>query len=73
MSVFKILALVSVTFASITVAEKEDMIILDRMLYIHYPVQFGKRGKKVIKALINFDSKVNAITPDYAKYLGLQT
>ena len=43
--------------------------ILDQILYIHYPVQFQK-DKEVIRALIDFGSKVNAINPAYTSKLG---
>ena len=46
-------------------------VILGRVPCIHYPVQF-REDKKVIKALINSGSKVNAMTLAYAKQLGLQ-
>ena len=45
--------------------------ILGQVPYIHYPVQFQK-DKEVIKALIDSSNKVNAMTPAYAKQLGLQ-
>ena len=55
-----------------TGANKEAQeVILDRVPCIHYPVQFQK-DKEVIKALINSGSKVIAMTPAYAKQLGLQ-
>lgn len=59
--------LVLTTFASMTSIRGEDMIVLERRPYIHYPVQFWKRGKKIIKALINSDGEVNVITPVYTK------
>ena len=46
--------------------------ILDRVLCIHYPVQFRKDKRATIRALIDSCSKVNAMTPAYAKQLGLQ-
>ena len=63
----KKLVSVSATSAFVTKANKEAQEeILDRVPYIHYPVQFQK-DKEVYKALINFDSKVNAMTLAYAK------
>ena len=47
-------------------------VILDRMPYIHYLVQFWKEKRATIWALIDLGSKVNAKTPAYAKQLGLQ-
>ena len=55
-----------------TGANKEAQeVILGRVPCIHYPVQFQK-DKEIIKALIDFGSEVNAMTPAYAKQLGLQ-
>ena len=60
------------TSASVIGANEEAQeVILDRVPYIYYLVQFRK-DKEVIKALIDSGSKVNAITPAYAKQLGLQ-
>ena len=42
------------------------------MLCIHYLVQFQKDQKATIRALIDVGSKVNVMTPAYAKQLGLQ-
>ena len=47
--------------------------ILDRVPYIHYPVQFQKDKEATILALIDPSSEVNAMTPAYAKQLGLRT
>ena len=47
-------------------------IILDRVSCIHYLVQFQKDKRATIQALIDLDSKINAMTPVYAKQLGLQ-
>ena len=46
--------------------------ILNRVPCIHYLVQFRKDNRATIRALINLGSKVNVITPVYAKPLGLQ-
>ena len=54
------------------VSKKNQEVILDRVPCIHYPMQFRKDKKATIQALINSGSKVNAITPAYAKQLGLQ-
>ena len=55
-----------------TGANKEAQeVILDRVSYIYYPIQFQK-DKKVIGALINFGSKFNTMTLAYAKQLGLE-
>ena len=59
------------TSASVTGANKKTQeVILDRVPYIHYPVQFRKY-KEVIRALIGSGSKVNAIALAYASKLGL--
>ena len=64
---------VSATSASVTEASKEAQeVILDRVPCIHYPVQFRKDKGATIRALIDLGSKVNTITPAYAKQLGLQ-
>lgn len=55
-----------------TGAKKEDAIVLERVVYIHYAVQFRKRSKEVTRALINPSSEVNAINATYAKQLYLQ-
>ena len=56
-----------------TEASKEAQeMILDRVPYIHYLVQFRKDKGATIRALIKSDSKVNAMNPAYAKQLGLQ-
>ena len=46
--------------------------ILDRVPCIYYPVQFRKNKGAIIRGLIDLGSKVNAMTPAYAKELGLQ-
>ena len=51
--------------------KKSEEVIVNPVLYIHYPAQFWK-DKKVIRALIDFGSKVNAITLAYASKLGFQ-
>ena len=70
----KKLVLVSATSALVTGASKEPqkVIVLDRMPCIYYPVQFRKDKGATIWALIDSASKVNAMTPAYAKQLGLQ-
>ena len=59
--------------ALVTKASKEAQeVILNRMSYINYPVQFWKDKEAAIRALINSGSKIKAITPAYAKQLGFQ-
>ena len=68
----KKLVSVLVTFALVIEANKKAQgVILDRVPCIHYPVQFQKDKRATIWALINLGSKVNAMTPAYAKQLGL--
>ena len=50
--------------------EDSKEIILKRVPCIQYPVQFPK-DKNGIQALLDSDSKVNAMNPTYAKKLGL--
>ena len=64
----KKLVSVSATSASVTRADKEvQKMILDQVPYIYYLVSFRKDKKATIWALINLNSKVNAMTPAYAK------
>ena len=46
--------------------------ILDRVPCINYLLQFWKNKETTIWALIDLGSKVNAMTPAYAKQLGFQ-
>ena len=63
----KKLVLVSATSTSVTGAIEEA---LERVSYIHYPVQF-KKDKNQVQALIDSGSEVNAMHPSFAKQLGL--
>ena len=60
------------TFASVTEASKEDDVILDWVPCIYYPLRFYKDKKNKAWALIDFGSKVNAMTPAYVSKLGLR-
>lgn len=55
-----------------TDTKRGNVIDLEKLPYIYYPVQFWKRRKEVFRALIESSSDVNAITLVYAKQLGLQ-
>ena len=44
---------------------------LERVPYIHYPVQFKNTNKALVQALIDSGSEVNAIHPSFVKQLGL--
>lgn len=46
--------------------KKKNVIVLDRVSYIYYLVQFRKRGKKITRVLINSNIEVNSMTPTYA-------
>ena len=52
--------------------QKRKEVIIDRVLCIHYRVQFCK-DKKTIQTLIDSGTEINAMTPAYAKRLGLRT
>ena len=52
-------------------SQRNDDIILDRVLYIHYPLRFRKDKKIETRALIDSGSKINAMIPVYALKLGL--
>lgn len=54
---------------SVTGVGKETT--LERIPYIHYSVQFQKDKTSEVQALINSGSEVNAMSPAYAKKLGL--
>ena len=53
------------------VTQKRKEMILDRFSCIHYPVQFEKDKRVTIWSIIDSSSEINAITPAYAKQLGL--
>ena len=44
---------------------------LQHLPYIYFPVQFQGGQAREVRALINSDSKVNAMTPAFAARLGL--
>ena len=68
---FKKLVLVSATSAPVTEASQEDVVLLDRVPCICYPMRF-KKSEVQVQALIDTGSKVNAMTPAYALKLGLK-
>lgn len=51
--------------------EADSAFLLKHIPCIHYPVYFKKNQTKV-QALLNFDNKVNAITPAYMAKLSLK-
>ena len=66
----KKLVLVSANSLSVTEANKEEHVSLEWVLYIYYPLCFCKDITGV-RALIDSDSKVNAMSLAYASKLGL--
>lgn len=79
--------LVSITFLSITLASMEaipvvvfcstspvsdtDILSLENVLYLHYPILFQKDKAKV-QTLIDFQNEINVMTLVYASKLGLK-
>ena len=53
-------------------SKKAQKVILDQVSCIYYLVQFQKDKGATIQAFIDLDSKINTMTPAYAKELGLQ-
>ena len=51
----------------------QKVIVLDWLPYIQYRLQFRKDQGATIWVLIDSSSKVNAMTPFYAKQLGFRT
>lgn len=70
----KKLVLVSTISKLVTSAKKAQVVrVLDQVSYICYPVQFRKnKSKGDILALINFNIKINAMTPTYTVKLALK-
>ena len=64
----KKLVSVSPTSTLVTGAREEA---LERVSYIHYPVQFKDTDKAPVQTLINSGSEVNAVHPFFVKQLGL--
>ena len=52
-------------------ASQEDVVVLDWVFCIYYPIWF-KKNEIQVQALINSGSEVNAMTPGYASKLGLK-
>lgn len=65
----KKLVLVLATPALVIKASKEEDDVFDLVLYICYLIQFKKNE---VQTLINFDSKINAMTLIYISKLGLR-
>ena len=56
---------------SVPVTDSSEEVMLKKVLYIKYLVQF-QGGQKQIKALLNSANKVNAMNPNYTWNLGLK-
>ena len=54
------------------VIQETTEVILERVSYIHYLIQFWKNKKAAIRALINSGNKVNIMTSAYTAKLGLK-
>ena len=65
--------LVSVSAISISMTDvREEGLVLERIQYIYYPVQFKKDTNETqVQALFDSRSEVNAIHPTLVKKLGL--
>ena len=63
----KKLALVSATSVPVTETSGKEVV---KVPYVHYPVRFQEEQ---VRALLNSGNKVNAMSPAYAKKLGLKT
>ena len=67
----------SVLATSVLVTDGGEEVVLKRVPCINYPVKFQEDqrqgGQKQVRALLDSDSKVNAMSPAYAKRLGLKT
>ena len=68
---FKKLVLVLATSTPVTEARHKNVVVLDCVPCICYPMRF-KKSKVQVLALINSGSEVNAMTPAYALKLGLK-
>ena len=62
---------ISATSAPVTKASQEDVVVLDWVTCIRYPIWF-KKSKVQAQALLDSGSKVNAMTLRYALKLGLK-
>ena len=72
MSRAKKLVLVLATSLSVTETSRKDDMILKRVFYINYPVQFKKDTNETqVQALVNLENEVNAIHLTFIKELGL--
>ena len=64
---------VSVSVISVPVTDNRgEEVVFKRIPYIYYPVWYQK-GQEQVRVLLNSGSKVNAMSPAYAKKLSLKT
>ena len=65
----------SVSATSVPVTDGGEEVVLERVPCIHYPVRFQEDSEQQqqVRALLNSGSEVNAMSPAYAKKLGLKT
>ena len=61
----------SVLATSVLVIDRGEEVVV-RVSYIYYPVRF-QEDQRQVRALLNSGSKVNAMSPAYAKKLGFKT
>ena len=52
-----------------TKTSQKDIVALDQVLYIHYPIWFKKNK---VQALLHSSSEVNAMIPEYVLKLDLK-
>lgn len=71
MSGAKKLILVSIIFVPVIDASKKDKMVLARVPYIYYLLQFQRNNYNKMRALKNFSSKVNKMIPIYASKLDI--
>ena len=67
----KKLVLILATSMPVTETSIEDIVVLNQVSCIYYLIWF-KKNKIQVQALINFNSKINAIISGYASKLGLK-
>ena len=65
--------LASVLATSVPVTETSGKEVVVRVPCIHYPVRFQEGQQQQVRALLDSGSEVNAMSPAYAKRLGLKT
>lgn len=70
--IFKKLVSILTIFVLIKETSKKDKVVLKKVPYIYYLLYFRKDKKIEMQALINSNSKINAIKPAYTLKLGLK-